>query len=129
MAGAHAIKARSESATAERVLRSQTVYTSLTGLLVYGLSAITGPLLARALGPAGRGDLAAVLVPSELVGWALLCGLPMAAMYYADEYPHRQLVVGAWAYAVAAGGIVVAIGWWLVPRYLHGHPDQTVTGL
>jgi len=105
------------------------VLTSVTGLFVYGLSGITGPLLARSLGPAGRGDLAAVLVPSELLGWALLFGLHMAAIYYAEEYPHRELVVGSWAFATVVGGGVVLLACWLVPSYLHGHPHETITWL
>ena len=131
MLGARRLRERDGAAAddTERQLRADTVITAVTGLGVYGMSAITGPLLARALGPAGRGDLAAVLVPSELLGWALLFGLHMAAIYYADEYPHRELVVGAWAFALVVGGAIVGVGWWLVPRYLHGHPHETIPWL
>jgi O-antigen/teichoic acid export membrane protein len=112
-----------------RRLKNQTAYTALIGLVVFGLSAITGPLLSRSLGPTGRGNLAAVLVPSEFLGWALLFGLHMAALYHADDYPYRELVMGSWVFALAAGGAVVAAAWWLVPVYLHGHPPETVTWL
>jgi len=127
---ARRLRERREGADAkDGQLRTDTAVTALTGLFVYGLSAITGPLLARSLGPAGRGDLAAVLVPSELLGWALLFGLHMASIYHADEYPHRELVVGAWAFATVVGGAVVAGAWFLVPRYLHGHSHETITWL
>jgi O-antigen/teichoic acid export membrane protein len=113
----------------QRNQRNQSVYTALTGLVVFGLAAITGPLLARSLGPAGRGDLAAVLVPSELLGYALAFGLPMATLYHADDYPRRQLVMGVGVFAMVVGGAIVAVAWWLVPTYLHGHPPETVTWL
>ncbi len=118
-----------EAGGAEQRLRSDTLLTSLSGLFLYGLSAITGPLLARSLGPAGRGDLAAVLVPSEMLGWALLFGMHIAAVYHADDYPHRQLVMGSWVFSLLAGGAVVTVGWFLVPPYLHGHSPETVPWL
>ena len=47
---------------------------------------ITGPLLARALGPAGRGDLAAIVVPLTLAPSLLGLGI--------STYAYRQLPAG-----------------------------------
>ncbi len=66
-------------------LRFDVLITSGAGLAVYALALITGPLLARTLGPAGRGDLAAVIVPTQVLGFILLFGLPHAAAYYATK--------------------------------------------
>lgn len=43
---------------------------------------ITGPLLARALGPEGRGELASVLQPLTVVDAILLAGVPTAVTYF-----------------------------------------------
>ena len=112
-----------------RLIRSTTVWTSTTGLVVYGLAAVTGPLLARSLGPTGRGDLAAVLVPSEMLSWLLTFGLPAAAVYYADRYSIRQMMTAAWLFAVVAGGTVTLAVWFYVPSYLHEHDPTTVPWL
>ena len=114
---------------AQRLLRSTTVWTSTTGLVVYGLAAVTGPLLARSLGPSGRGDLAAVLVPSEMLHWALCFGLPAAAVYYADRYSIRQMMTAAWVFAAVVGGTVTLAVWFFVPSYLHEHDSITVPWL
>jgi O-antigen/teichoic acid export membrane protein len=105
------------------------MWTSATGLAVYGLAAITGPLLARSLAPAGRGDLAAVLVPSEMLGYILCFGLPAAAIFYADRYSVRQMMTAAWVFAVVVGTTVVLAVWFLVPSYLHAHDPTTVPWL
>jgi O-antigen/teichoic acid export membrane protein len=110
-------------------MRSTTVWTSTTGLVVYGLAAVTGPLLARSLGPSGRGDLAAVLVPSEMLGYILCFGLPAAAVFYADRFTIRQMMTAAWAFSAVVGTGVVLGVWFFVPSYLHEHDPTTVPWL
>src|SRR5215207_4540866 len=55
-------------------------------LVANGLALVSGPLLARALGPAGRGDLAAILVPAAL--------LPTLADLGLSTYVVRQVSKG-----------------------------------
>lgn len=64
------------------------VVASLTATNVLGAAFgfVTGPLLARALGASGRGDLAAVLVPLALVPGVLGLGIP--------AYAYRELPRG-----------------------------------
>ena len=112
-----------------RLARSPMMSTSTTGLAVYGLAAVTGPLLARSLGPSGRGDLAAVLVPGEMLGWVIAFGLPAASLYYADRYSIRQMMTAAWVFAVVVGGGLTLAAWFLVPSYLHEHDPTTVPWL
>ncbi len=113
----------------QRLLRSTTVRTSTTGLVVYGLAAITGPLLARSLGPSSRGDLAAVLVPSEMLSWALCFGLPAAAVYYSDRYSIRQMMTATWLFAAVVGWHCDVAVWFFVPSYLQDHDAITVPWL
>lgn len=48
---------------------------SIAQIIVLAGGFLTGPLLARALGPAGRGQLAAIIVPVTLLGWLAALGL------------------------------------------------------
>lgn len=108
---------------------SPTLQTSATGIAVYAMSAVTGPLVARAVGPAGRGDLASVTVPSEMLGWILVFGLPQAAMFYASRYSKRELITAAWTFALVVGGVLAAIIFPLVPAYLRAHDPVTIPWL
>lgn len=106
--------------------RFDSMVTTGAGLFVYALSAVTGPLLARNLGPAGRGDLAAVLVPTEMVGWILCFGMPLAAVFHSRHHEDRSLVMSSWAFALVAGGALVLASWWAIPWYLRDHAPETV---
>jgi O-antigen/teichoic acid export membrane protein len=99
-------------------LRFASAVNSFSGLGVYAL--------ARSLGPAARGDYAAVVAPTELMGWFFAFGMPMAALYYARDHDDRSLIMGSWALVLSAGSIITAAVWVLVPSYLHGHSSATV---
>jgi O-antigen/teichoic acid export membrane protein len=107
--------------------RFEAAITSGSGLATYALSVLTGPLLARALDPGGRGDLAAVLVPTQLFGWIIGFGLPTAAAYYGRTHERREIHSGAWLFTVLIGGAAVAIAWPFIPGYLNGHDPVTVS--
>lgn len=68
------------------------------------LAFVTGPLLARALGPAGRGDLAAILVPLSVTGPVAVLGLDI----FAARQAARGRSVGT--LALSLGVLVLGIG-------------------
>jgi O-antigen/teichoic acid export membrane protein len=86
-----------------RILR---VTTGLAGVSMVSAAAgfITGPLQARALGAAGRGDLAAILVPLMLA--PQLLGLSMGA--YASRESARGMAVRD--IVGSLGGVLICIG-------------------
>lgn len=106
--------------------RRDTIVTTVTGLAVYALSLLTSPLLARALGADGRGSLAAVLRPTELIGWLLMLGVPAATAYLTVDADRRSLQATSWVVGLCAGVPVVAVLWPLVPHFLAKHPPETV---
>lgn len=56
----------------------------VAGNLAFNLLGLaTGPILARSLGPAGRGTLTAIVVPLFLASWVAALGLPSFARYSA----------------------------------------------
>ena len=89
-----------------RPRRLSGVVASLTAAnaMVMVAGAVTGPLLARALGPSGRGDLAAIVVPLTLGPGILSFGLHM---YAAKAAAHGRSVA---ALAVTIGGLSAALG-------------------
>jgi O-antigen/teichoic acid export membrane protein len=70
---------------------------------------ITGPLLARALGPSGRGDLAAVIVPLALAPQVLSLAIPSFAYRAIPRgWTFEEVLASLGVPLMALGGIVVA---------------------
>lgn len=96
---------------------------------IYALAFVTGPLLAQFLGAEGRGNLAAVLVPTQLLSWVLMLGVPLASGYYARQVGPRRLYASSWVLSLAVGIPVGALVWALAPAYLADYEPATVTWL
>lgn len=117
---------RTPAENAEARHRRETLLTTASGFAVFGLAFITGPILARALGPDGRGSVAAVVVPTQILGWILMFGIPQATAYFARVHPRRKLTMSAWAFVALVGPPVVALIWPLVPGLLSEYPPLVV---
>lgn len=91
----------------------------------YGLGIVTGPLLAQSLGDAGRGNLAAVVVPTQLLGWLLCFGLPSATVYFAARHPLKDILGLVWTVTTLFGVLTVTAIWPLVPEYMSGQPPSS----
>lgn len=77
----------------------------IRSLLAYGalpiVGLLTAPLLARALGPEGRGELAAVLQPLILASAVAALGLPSAVTYFVGR-AYSVTSVAKFSYQLAA---------------------------
>ena len=69
---------------------------------------VTGPLLARALGASGRGDLQAVIVPLSLVPGVLGLGIPAFAYRTLPRGRRVEEVIGSLGLPLLAIGLVAA---------------------
>ena len=113
--GTDAIGRRPSSSAAVLGTATATVVISACGF-------ITGLIAARSLGPAGRGELAAITVWASTLLYAGTFGLPEAVAYFAAASP--ALRAGVWLTAQAAasvlGVVITAVGWFLIPILLDG---------
>lgn len=116
-----------DSVTLGSLYRRHVLVSSLTSIGLYGFGLITGPILARALGPAGRGDIAAVIAPATVLGLVLAFGMPTAAAYFVDTVPENQLLVTATSFGLVVGVPICGVLWFLVPTYLSGNSAAAVT--
>jgi O-antigen/teichoic acid export membrane protein len=82
----------------------------LTAANVLGAASgfVTGPLLARALGASGRGDLQAVLVPLSLVPWLLSFGITAYAYRALPRGRTLEEVLGSLGLPLVLVGVIVA---------------------
>ncbi|MEK8090148.1 oligosaccharide flippase family protein [Thermithiobacillus plumbiphilus] len=104
------------------------VSTLWTNLLIMAINLGTGVLTARMLGPEGRGELAAMTLWPQLLGYMVVLGLPTALVYQAKCQPElqRELMGAALVLSVAMGGISVLFGWWLIPIWLQHYSPEIV---
>lgn len=85
---------------------------------------VTSPILARGLGPEGRGALAALLTPLTVADAVAAVGTPLAASYFisagADERTVRRhgAIIATVAGALAVGSLIALSG-----PLLHQYPD------
>lgn len=98
-------------------------------LLVPFTALLSGPVLAHALGPTGRGELAAVLVPLALANIIATFGFQEAATYFVARGEHDSdriagLAVGL---SVLTGAVAAAVLWVLAPLLLRNAPDMVDT--
>lgn len=93
-------------------------------LLVPLTAIISGPLLAHALGPVGRGELAAVLAPLALANIIATFGFHEAATYFVARAEHSSVRI-AWlavGLSVLTGGLAAVALWFLAPLLLANAP-------
>lgn len=99
-----------------------------TSFVMLGLNIATGVMLARLLGPTGRGQLAATLLwPGLLIATGSL-GLSEAIVYFTARLPGEERVVSATAIMVAIyQSAVLGAAWYLVaPSILRHFGRETV---
>jgi antigen flippase len=110
-------------------LSGNTGMTTGTNLLILSSNAISGIISARALGPGGRGQLAAAILWSGLISVVAMAGLPSACCYYVARWPQRRSALARYfARAAAAQGFAMTIVsgfifWWL---YLRLHLESSL---
>ena len=91
--------------------------TATATALILGCGVITGLIAARTLGPAGRGELAAITVWAGVLVFAGAFGLPEAVAYFsaADREARDRVWSTSQVGAIALGLLIAAIAWWVFP--------------
>ena len=91
------------------------------------VQAVIGVLLARILGPADRGELAAVILWPTLLTVIGSIGIAQSSTYHAARASRLGLVVGSTLVIIAVDSmLLVALGWVILPLALGGHDPQVV---
>jgi len=100
-----------------------------TNVLLGLIGLATGSLMARLLGPQGRGQLAAIQSWPLLISAFSVLGMPEALLHFASRYPKSagaycaSALTLAFPMGIALGGL----GWWLMPWLLRAQDSSVVT--
>lgn len=111
------------SAEIECFMKRAVFYTSGAQIGIQLIGLVTGILVARWLGPDGRGQLAAVISWASLFAYLGNVGLPVAYTYASAKEPDRrhQLLGNGVIAASLQWLVLAAVGSWVLPLALATH--------
>jgi O-antigen/teichoic acid export membrane protein len=99
------------------MLQKNTIVTLGTQVGIQGIGLITGVVVARLLGPGGRGELAAIIAWVSMIAYLGNIGLPVAYTFAAAREPNRiRQLVGNGVLAVISQWVILAVVGWVVLR-------------
>ena len=109
----------------ERLLRDAVV-SALSGVVLPLTALLTGPLLARALGPKGRGEMSTVLSPIFVTVFIASMAVPDATTWALAtlRIPYRQAVRTSAKLVLGYGCIATVVLWVMAPFLARQAPDQ-----
>ena len=96
-----------------------------SSMLVPVVGIVTAPILAQALGVAGRGEAAAAVAPNLLVVSVATLGLPEALTFHLAKRPHSSRVALWWASLFSAAlGAACLIGVFFATSFLSAGDEE-----
>ena len=95
-------------------------------VLIIGLNAATGILAARALAPAGRGELSAMMIWYIFLASVFSLGVPSALTYRLRRHPEQisELSGAALMLSVVISVVAYTVGFWGLPHWIPQYSPQ-----
>lgn len=110
-------------------MRRAMAFMTTTSVLVPVIGVASAPVLARALGVEGRGDVAAAMAPAALVAAVATLGLPEALTYHLARRPEaaRRALASSSAISLALGALCWTLSWAFADVLTDG--DSSLVGI
>lgn len=108
---------------------SQVFLTLTTTVLLQTVGLLTGIMAARLLGPAGRGELAAIQTWGAFIATIALVGLPDAVVYFSGRHPGQagRYWASGTSFALITGLPVLLAGYWGLPWILRAQSPVVIS--
>jgi antigen flippase len=102
--------------------------TAVANIAVQAGNIVSGVITARALGPGGRGSLAAIIMWPQFLAYALTLGIPVSTVYWLKRQPERarDLSGAALVLSVLFGVLAALVGVVVIPYSLHTYSLETI---
>jgi O-antigen/teichoic acid export membrane protein len=96
--------------------------------VLLGVNFGTGIIVARSLGPLGRGEQAAITLWSGLLGALATFGIPTALRYHTRRKPDdgARYYAAAFLMLFGIGLVAMLVGVSLMPLFLHGYDEAVI---
>jgi len=100
----------------------------VSNFIIQGANILCGLVTARALGPKGRGELAAILLWPQFLAYLLTLGIPVSSVYNIKRNPHLASAFTAIALLASfiLGLVAAAVGVIIIPHSLHTYSPQVI---
>ncbi len=123
-----AVSAAIKSVFAGRGNSAAALQTLAVKFLVLGLNAATSVVSARGLYPAGRGEMAAIIMWPGFFSAMLTLGLPSSLTFNLRRHPDRtsETLGGALVLTLLIGTVTAILGFFFVPLWLTQYSHATV---
>lgn len=95
---------------------------------ILGLNVLTGMIIARYLGPEGRGEQAAMIMWPTFLAYTLTLGIPAALVYYMKKKDANQgsLYIASFYMSLILGCVAIAIGSVIIPFWMKGYSNEVI---
>lgn len=105
-----------------------TLQTLLSRILVLGINVATGVITARALGPQGRGEQAAMILWSVFLPNLLTVGAPSALIYNFRRFPEKksEFFSAAMLVGIVMGAVAAVLGIVCMPIWLSKYSPEII---
>ncbi|MBO2943793.1 oligosaccharide flippase family protein [Paenibacillus sp. F411] len=99
-----------------------------SNVFILGLNVVTGIIIARYLGPEGRGEQAAMIMWPRFLAYSLTMGVPTALIYFMKRKDEDQgsLYITALYMSIILGIIAMALGSVIIPFWMKDYSTLVV---
>jgi O-antigen/teichoic acid export membrane protein len=104
------------------------VQTAVASVAVQGVNIASGVLIARTLGPSGRGALTAIIMWPQFLAYGLSFGIPVASVYWLKRRPEEanRLAGAAFVLSLVLGVAAAIVGFFIIPHSLHTYTSTQI---
>jgi len=102
--------------------------TLLTGMLILVLNLVTGVITARALSPAGRGEMMAIVLWPQFIAFTLTLGIPTSLLYNIKKFPREEgeFLAATMLLGLILGALSIGVGVAVIPMQLGVYPQSLI---
>lgn len=99
-----------------------------SNIFILGLNVLTGIIIARFLGPDGRGEQAAMIMWPSFLAYSLTLGIPASLVYFMKKKNGDQgsLYITAMYLSLILGCVAIAVGTMFIPYWLKGYSQEVI---
>ena len=107
----------------------QVFLTFMTNILAAPMTLLTGALVARLLGPEGRGEFAAIQIWANFIATLAMLGLAEALVFYSANDPEQAATYtgSAMSFGLISSIPFMGIGYILIPLFLSAQSPEIIT--
>ncbi|MUG65135.1 hypothetical protein CHH75_12420 [Paenibacillus sp. 7541] len=100
-----------------------------SNIFILGLNVGTGVIIARFLGPEGRGEQAAMIMWPSFLAYCLTLGIPAALVYYMKKKGEDQasLYMTSLYLSVILGFVAMGVGAVLIPFWMKDYSQEVIS--